>query len=181
MAIRGWSRKRIDEAVELNITAFMNLMVILVPFLLVTAVFSRLTVIELNLPLPDATASQTPVELQLELIVRPDRFEINDARLGLIKTVDRTPGEQDWREFTDVMLEIKRRYPQEQEITILLEKSIEYKTLIAVMDRVRSAQVVQVGSVESVELFPLISIGDAQTAAPGASPGESLNTEAAPQ
>ena len=29
-----------DDTAELNITAFMNLMVILVPFLLITAVFS---------------------------------------------------------------------------------------------------------------------------------------------
>lgn len=43
-------RKRMQETVELNITAFMNLMVILVPFLLITAVFSRMTVLELNLP-----------------------------------------------------------------------------------------------------------------------------------
>lgn len=35
---------------ELNITAFMNLMVILVPFLLMTAVFTHLTILELNLP-----------------------------------------------------------------------------------------------------------------------------------
>ncbi|MEM7805474.1 MAG: biopolymer transporter ExbD, partial [Pseudomonadota bacterium] len=42
--------RRSLEATELNITAFMNLMVILVPFLLITAVFSRLAILELNLP-----------------------------------------------------------------------------------------------------------------------------------
>ena len=46
--------KRVQEVVELNITAFLNLMVILVPFLLVTAVFSRMTILELNLPPKDA-------------------------------------------------------------------------------------------------------------------------------
>ncbi len=34
----------------LNITAFMNLMVVLTPFLLITAVFSRMAILELNLP-----------------------------------------------------------------------------------------------------------------------------------
>ena len=38
------------EPGDINITAFMNLMVILVPFLLITAVFSRITILELNLP-----------------------------------------------------------------------------------------------------------------------------------
>ena len=44
------SGRRNVETAELNITAFMNLKVILVPFLLITAVFSRLEVLELNLP-----------------------------------------------------------------------------------------------------------------------------------
>ena len=43
-------RHRRKETAEMNITAFMNLMVILVPFLLITAVFSRLTILQLNLP-----------------------------------------------------------------------------------------------------------------------------------
>lgn len=43
-------RQRHAEVVELNITAFMNLMVILVPFLLITTVFSRMAILELNLP-----------------------------------------------------------------------------------------------------------------------------------
>ncbi|MEE9142428.1 MAG: biopolymer transporter ExbD, partial [Gammaproteobacteria bacterium] len=38
------------DPAELNITAFMNLMVVLVPFLLITAVFSRMAVLELYLP-----------------------------------------------------------------------------------------------------------------------------------
>ena len=35
---------------EIDVTTFLNLMVVLVPFLLITAVFSRLTIVELNLP-----------------------------------------------------------------------------------------------------------------------------------
>ena len=47
---RRGGRRHNDDTAELNITAFMNLMVILVPFLLITAVFSRLAILELNLP-----------------------------------------------------------------------------------------------------------------------------------
>jgi len=35
---------------ELEITTFLNLMVVLVPFLLITAVFSRITILQLKLP-----------------------------------------------------------------------------------------------------------------------------------
>jgi biopolymer transport protein ExbD len=59
-------RTRHTGADELNITAFMNLMVALVPFLLITAVFSRLTVLELNLPGSESVANpDQPPEFQL--------------------------------------------------------------------------------------------------------------------
>ncbi|MGQ9424404.1 ExbD/TolR family protein [Gilvimarinus sp. F26214L] len=156
-------RRYLQETVELNITAFLNLMVILVPFLLITAVFSRMTVLELNLPGLDADnqESQEPVDLSLQLIVREDSFDLADASLGLIRSIERTGGEDNWQLFGEVLLEIKRRFPEEQSITLLLEPGTSYKTMIAVMDHVRSTQVVEVASLESVELFPNISIGDA--------------------
>ena len=155
-------KKRIDAAVELNITAFMNLMVILVPFLLVTAVFSRITVLELNLPALNAKENQQEkIKLNLELVLRKGSFDIQDANLGVIKRFERTNEETKWNKFTDVLVEIKSRFPDEKNITLLLEPGINYKTLITVMDHVRTADVVQFTTVETVELFPNISIGDA--------------------
>jgi len=155
-------RKILHEAVELNITAFLNLMVILVPFLLITAVFSRLTVLELNLPPKDAVANQDEkVDLQLELVLRQDGFEVRDANLGRIKYFPNITDKAGWNAFSDALVEIKRRFPDEDSITLLLEPKVDYKTLILVMDRVRSADIVQLTSVENVELFPNVSIGDA--------------------
>lgn len=156
-------KKRVEAAVELNITAFMNLMVILVPFLLITAVFSRISVLELNLPALDAKANtQEKVKLQLELVLRKSSFDIQDANLGVIKRFERDGEETRWQDFTKILIEIKTRFPEEDSITLLLEPGITYKTLISVMDRVRSADVAQLTTVESVELFPNISIGDAE-------------------
>lgn len=160
--MRQLRRRHEDETVELNITAFLNLMVILVPFLLITAVFSRLTILELNLPAINAkTNEDQEVKLQLEMVVREESFDISDARFGLIKRIKRDQDDVNWKVFTGIMLEIKRRFPEEQHIRLLLEKNIEYKTLIQVMDHVRSADIVQIDAVETVELFPSISIGDA--------------------
>jgi biopolymer transport protein ExbD len=155
-------RRHIKDAVELNITAFMNLMVILVPFLLITAVFSRMTVLELNLPGLDSQESQEQeFSLALQLVVREKSFDIQDANLGVIRQIPREPEQTNWKLFTQVMLEIKSRFPEEQDITLLLEPGVSYKTMIEVMDHVRSADVVEVASVETYELFPNISIGDA--------------------
>jgi len=164
-------RKHIEKTVELDITAFLNLMVILIPFLLITAVFSRMTVLELNLPALNSKVKQEEkVKLQLELVIRKNAFVIQDANLGVIKRFARQQGDTDWNAFSNVLLEIKRRFPDSTSITLLLEKNTRYKTLIAVMDRVRSTDVVQFTSVETVELFPNISIGDAPELAPAQEP-----------
>jgi biopolymer transport protein ExbD len=151
------------EAVELNITAFMNLMVILVPFLLITAVFSRLTILELNLPALDAASEkQEKIDLQLQLVIYPTQYIIQDVNLGVIKSLPREQdGKTDWKVFGNTLLEIKRRFPEENSISLLFEKSIAYKTLIKVMDNVRTIDVVQIAQVETIELFPNISIGKA--------------------
>lgn len=156
-------RNYIEEAKELNITAFMNLMVILVPFLLITAVFSRLTVLELNLPALDAAAKQQEkLDLQLQLVVRAEEFVIQDVNLGVIQRLARQEIEEsNWKKFSDILVEIKRRFPEEDSITLLFEKKISYKTLIQTMDYVRSADIVQIAELQTVELFPNISIGDA--------------------
>lgn len=160
--MRKTGLQRMHEAEELNITAFMNLMVILVPFLLITAVFSRMTVLELNLPAQNAKQLQEEkVKLQLELVLRENSFDIQDSNLGLIKRFNRNQDQTRWDQFSSLLVEIKSRFPDEKSITLLLEPGIQYKTLIKVMDYVRSAEVVNVLSVETVELFPDISIGDA--------------------
>ena len=162
MAIKSFGRKRILETEELNITAFMNLMVILVPFLLITAVFSRMTVLELNLPgLNSKAENQQEVKLQLEMVLRKNSFDIQDANIGLIKRFERTEDETDWAAFKKILVEIKSRFPDEKAITLLMEPEVNYKTMIKVMDHVRSADIVQITELETVELFPEISIGDA--------------------
>ena len=151
------------EPEDINITAFMNLMVILVPFLLITAVFSRITVLELNLPPLNAKVKeQEKVKLQLELVLREKSFDIQDVNLGVIKRFERTDENTRWDLFKKILVEIKSRFPEEKNITLLLEPGINYKTLIQVMDHVRSADVVQGLSLETIELFPNISIGDAE-------------------
>jgi len=153
----------LQQAEELNITAFLNLMVILVPFLLITAVFSRLTVLELNLPALDAKSnSEQKIKLQLELVIREHSFDIQDVNLGMIKKIERSEKPSQWKTFTDALVAIKTRFPEESSISLLLEPSVNYKTMIKVMDKVRSAQVLTGFDVTTIVLFPEISIGDAQ-------------------
>jgi biopolymer transport protein ExbD len=154
--------RRIIEAAELNITAFMNLMVILVPFLLITAVFSRLAILELNLP-ASSNEPADPQELtfQLEIIVRADKIEVGDRNVGALGIYPNTADGYDYESLTTKLTEIKDSYPEKTDAAILLESEIAYDTLVQVMDRVRVAELVEDERVTRKDLFPDISIGDA--------------------
>jgi len=159
-----------QETAELNITAFMNLMVILVPFLLITAVFSRLAILELNLP-GSSTESVDPQEqtFQLEVIVRSDKIEVGDRNQGLLGIYPNLEdGEYDYEALSGKLTELKKRYPGKTDASILLESDIEYNTLVQVMDRVRVGQDTVGLSIVSRDLFPDISIGDAPVRSGGA-------------
>ena len=165
---RGGGRHHNDDTAELNITAFMNLMVILVPFLLITAVFSRLAILELNLP-GSSTEPVDPQEqtFQLEVIVRADKIEVGDRNQGLLGRYPNTEDGYDYAAVESKLVELKEKYPEKTDASILLEQDIEYNTLVQVMDMVRVAETVEDDSVVRSDLFPDISIGDAPVVDPG--------------
>ena len=159
---RKGGRRNIETA-ELNITAFMNLMVILVPFLLITAVFSRLAILELNLPASSTEPADPQEELvfQLEVIVRADQIVVGDRNVGALGVYPNDVDGYDYESLSDKLTEIKDRYPEKTDAAILLESDIPYDTLVQVMDRVRIAEVIEDDGVARKDLFPDISIGDA--------------------
>jgi len=162
---RRWRRRASSsDPGDINITAFMNLMVILVPFLLITAVFSRITILELNLPAGQAGAEPPPESFELELVLRKDGIEVGDRRGGLIKRITHQDGSYDYAQLSELLQQIKSRYPDKQDMTLLLEPDIAYDSLVQTMDAVRIADTVVAGNLVKVELFPQISVGDAPLA-----------------
>ena len=161
--MRRFSRQRYLAPEPLNITSFMNLMVILVPFLLITAVFSRMAILELNIPLADASQNneQKPVGLQLEVIIRRNSLEVADRNVGLLKRIQNNVQGYDFKTLSNTLKNIKIQSPETQDAVILSEAEIPYDALIQLMDTVRIVSVVNNGSVVQAELFPNISIGDA--------------------
>jgi biopolymer transport protein ExbD len=154
---------------ELDVTAFMNLMIVLVPVLLLSLVFTHTTVIDLDFPAGESAAEIDPDTVHLEVVIHDDRLVVGDGRGGPIKTLPRIDGQHDFAGLALVMQELKRRMPEKRDIAILLERDTDYQTLVSVMDRVRSYRAVQALSVVNAELFPVISLGDAPVAATVAS------------
>ncbi len=157
-------KRRKNPAVELNITAFMNLMVVLVPFLLMTAVFSHITILDLNLPPPGANKDvkqpkKPPYELRVT--IRDRMLVLSDNRMGLIKRIPSKGKEHDFATLKETLKQVKARIPDHTNITILAEKKTRYDDLISAMDSSRSFRTQVDGEWVFAELFPDISIGDA--------------------
>jgi len=163
--------KRVRETnAELNITAFMNLMVVLVPFLLITAVFSQVSILNLNLP--TGTSESVPTEEEppkaLEVVIRQDKFDVLERNSGLLKRIENTEEGYDYKGLNEFLQQVKAHpeFNTDTGVTLLMEMETEYDTLIQTMDAVRlivrdERELDEFGNVIQGELFPNISMGDA--------------------
>lgn len=166
-----YKRRTKQPAYEIDVTTFLNLMVVLIPFLLITAVFSRLTIVELNLP---SSAGGPPSEMEgftPEVIVRELGIEISNGK-QVIATIPNIETEFDLETLSEYMVELKETYPDQESASVLMEAQIPYDFLIQVMDIVKAVQVpLESGAgteipegepqFEMVALFSDISVGDA--------------------
>jgi biopolymer transport protein ExbD len=163
----GRSGRRIKKDAELDITSFMNLMIVLVPVLLMMMVFSRITVLELALPqLGEANEQNIDVKHQrLELVVRADNIAVYYPQGYLVKDIAITEQGYDYPALQMVLRQIKQtlvnKNIDKKAATLLLEEDIPYQVIVALMDTTRSYQDVLIASVVDAELFPEISLGDA--------------------
>jgi biopolymer transport protein ExbD len=155
--------RKAQEEAELDITSFMNLMIILVPVLLLSMVFNHITVLELTLPLEDEKKLDEldPEDKTPEIVVRQTGFQVN---LGLIplKTIPKKDGQFDLEQLSRALISLKKSYAKDRsDITILSEPNVDYQVLVGVIDTARSFEAVVAASVVDAKLFPDVSLGDA--------------------
>ena len=166
MAYKRNKAERRNPQVELNITAFMNLMVVLVPFLLMTAVFTNISILDLKLPAPGASApaNKDKQKFEINVIIRKDALIITDQTGRVIKNMPKLQSGHNYILLNQTLRLIKNRYPEKTNITILSEKFTPYDHIVQVMDTSREFQSLVDGEVIAFELFPDVSIGDAPAA-----------------
>jgi biopolymer transport protein ExbD len=157
---------------ELLLVPMIDIFTVLVTFLLMTAVFSRTVILQLNLPPPQTEFREPPPGLQLEVMVRKDLIQVADRNTGPLATLPNKPGGYDYDALTEYLKRVKAKFPEKTDASILLEPETPYDTLVQVMDRVRVFEVDQGMNSVQAELFPDISIGDAPplSEAPGGAP-----------
>jgi biopolymer transport protein ExbD len=158
---------------ELLLVPMIDIFTVLVTFLLMTAVFSRTVILQLNLPAPNTVFKDPPPGLQLEVLVHKDQLMVADRNTGPLHAVPNNSGGYDYDGLTEYLKFVKSKFPDKTDASILLEPDTPYDTLVQVMDRVRVFETGQGANVVQAELFPDISIGDvppADAAANGAAP-----------
>src|SRR5262245_14965947 len=129
---------RMRKPPELLLVPMIDIFTVLVTFLLMTAVFSRITIVELDLPSAASGAVSAPT-FRLEVIVRQEGFELTNGS-ALIATIPKVDGNYDLKSLAQLALSLKRDYPDAKDASVLLQPEIEYDNLIQVMDAIRSAE-----------------------------------------
>ena len=157
------SRRREPEEKELEITTLLNVMVVLISFLLLTAVFSQITIQELKLP-AQAGGGAAPLKppVVVEVIVRKNSLQISNGK-SVTETIPNLNSKYDYKKLSESLLQIKNDNMDKDDVSVLMEPDIEYESLIAVMDAVKVAEIYTPGKDKprKVVLFPSVSIGDA--------------------
>ncbi|TDU32026.1 biopolymer transport protein ExbD [Panacagrimonas perspica] len=153
------------QGTELQLTAFINPMVVLVTFLLVNVAFSHASVLDLRLPGPAAgsASAPTPAEklLLLEVTVRQGSIEIGDRNRGSIAKIPNVGDAPDLGRLSAELIALKTQYPDENEASVLLDPDVSYDRLVQIMDVVRAQPMPAIFGEAPPELFPRIAIGDA--------------------
>src|ERR1700728_3167751 len=125
---------------DLNIVPMIDMMVILVFFLIFTAVLSKTNILQLNLPASNTAPVDLPKDLKLEVIIRPNDLVVNDRNSGPLRTIDNTAQGYDLDKLSEFMRQVKSQFPQMTDATVLSGPEVPYDTFVQVMDTVRVYQ-----------------------------------------
>lgn len=132
-------RDRGDQESELNITAVMNIFLILIPFLLLTAVFVRIAVIEFSLP--SNQKSSTTEAPQRDAVVTV--IAINEKGFDLktqgmkFSFINKKKENFDFQTLVQNLQKVKALHVETEDIIIAPHSATKYDTIIKVMDRCR--------------------------------------------
>src|ERR1044072_6693994 len=162
--LQGSFTNRARKPAEVMLVPMIDIFVVLVTFLLMTAVFSRVTILQLDLPSADSVGAASPPQFRLEVIVRESGFELTNGETliaALPKTLD---GEYDFAQLSQLAQQLKSEKPPVVDSSVLMERRGGYDYLIQVMDAIRTAPQSEADAIAGVprhELFTNIAVGEA--------------------
>ena len=138
--------------IDVNIVPFIDLMSVLIIFLLITAVWTQVSMIQLGSSIygqkSDQEQSATPpdVDVPLRVDVQPQGYQIVLGKAGGEERtrINKVKGEYDHARLTNELKKIKEIYPQKDDVVVTMADELAYEYLINGMDAVLSAGFPQV-------------------------------------
>ncbi|WP_196137852.1 biopolymer transporter ExbD [Aliikangiella sp. G2MR2-5] len=158
-------RHKPQEDADIDITSFMNLMIVLVPVMLMSLTFTQITVHEINLPdLSASNISSDEKPSQLEVLLDKDGIKVfypGNVMIQDIPMIEAEEGETfDFAQLSLVLQEVKLQLQDKRDLLLLSDPGVDYQSLVSAMDVVKSYRTVVAASMVEVELFPEISLAD---------------------
>ncbi|NNE09821.1 MAG: biopolymer transporter ExbD [Gemmatimonadetes bacterium] len=134
----GGKQGRATPVSDIDMVPMMNLFTVLVPVLLLAAVFANVTVLELQLP-PKGSGEEGAerfVEkeaLNLMVVISAEGITVGGSG-GFLPSVLKTEGHYDPNELIALLQIVRNEFPEEAEVTVASEPTIPYENVMAVMD-----------------------------------------------
>jgi biopolymer transport protein ExbD len=161
-------RKPPAKPVELMLVPMIDIFSVMITFLLMTAVFSRISIIQLDLPSAAAGEAVEP-PFRLEVMVRKEGLELTNGR-DSIAVLPLENGAYPLKQLTLMAANLKGQHVDVDTASVLMAPDVQYDHLVQVMDAIRSTDVATAeangftstpdGS-GRVSMFPKIAVGDA--------------------
>ncbi len=164
MSFEAYRRKRANAA-DIDLTPVMNLFVVLIPFLLLSAAFFHVGVIPTSLPTQQQGSSDVSQQLDtvtIQVEVTPDALHVSATNPGLSEKVLEELGAKFVRsedgafaedDMSALLTAIKRRYPASDTVIVLPAPGVVYRDVVRVLDVAREYER---EDGEKVPLFPVV-------------------------
>ncbi|MEK6726687.1 MAG: biopolymer transporter ExbD [Deltaproteobacteria bacterium] len=154
---RGHSQ---HEETELNLLPMMNMFIIIISFLMTTAIFAKTALIDVYLPQEGSgggtgsggQAAYAPPAI-LTVSTTEKGFELGGIGGG--RFIPKKGGNLDYSQLTADLLMLKQSYPDKEDAILLFPPEMSYDIVVKVMDASRETE-----ERPKQTLFPLASLGE---------------------
>lgn len=140
---------------EINILPLMNIVMLLIPFLLLSTQFIKIGVVEVSSPSccairhdgPEQRPPKPPLNLSMSITRKGVSLLTRGAALGpgckpretkaALPTFQKVSTGHDWRSVRKCLKKLKADFPHEDQVIVMAEPEIKYKVIIKAMDMSR--------------------------------------------
>jgi biopolymer transport protein TolR len=133
---------------ELNLVPFIDLMCVCITFLLITAVWTQISMVKLGTSIFGQANDETPPVLPPDYV--PLRIDIKATGFVItlgqkVSNVPKTGETYNQKEFLTLLKQVKTELPQKMDAVISIDDALPYQLLVTSMDNVIEAGFKDVG------------------------------------